>query len=91
MATAPGDFPWSDVGDFDSLAQLVPGGSVRAPGAPEPVLTDAPGAIVINETDQRVVVLGVEDAVVAVADGVILVTKRSQAQRVKDLADGSKV
>jgi mannose-1-phosphate guanylyltransferase len=88
MATAPGDFPWSDVGDYDSLAQLVPGGALSLAGGPAPVVVDSPGSLVVNQTDRLVAVLGVDDVVVAVADGAVLVTTRSQAQRVKDLVDG---
>jgi mannose-1-phosphate guanylyltransferase len=86
MATAPGDFSWSDVGDFDSLAVFARGGALRLAAGPTPMAVDSPGALVIGETGQRVGVLGVPDAVVVVTDGAVLVTTREHAQRVKDLA-----
>jgi mannose-1-phosphate guanylyltransferase len=87
LATVSGDFPWSDLGDFDSLAQFAPDGDLRLAGGSAPILVDSPGALVVNQTDRLVAVLGVEDAVVAVTDGVVLVTTRAAAQQVKDLAD----
>ncbi|MDR2454762.1 MAG: mannose-1-phosphate guanylyltransferase [Bifidobacteriaceae bacterium] len=87
LATVPGDFEWSDVGDFDSLAAFAPDGALRLAGGPAPLLVDSPGALVVNQTDRLVAVLGLEDAVVAVTDGVILVTTRASAQQVKSLAD----
>ncbi|MDR2381527.1 MAG: hypothetical protein LBE08_10235 [Bifidobacteriaceae bacterium] len=87
MATVPGDFAWSDVGDFDSVAQLVPDGSVQLGAGPPPVLEDSPGALAVSQTTQLVVVAGLPDAVVAVSDGVVLVTRRERAQGVKALAD----
>jgi mannose-1-phosphate guanylyltransferase len=86
MATVPGDFAWTDIGDFDALAELNPGGAARLGGGPEPRLVDSPGALVVNQTDRPVTVLGLPGAVVAVSDdGAVLVTRRDQAQRVKDL------
>ncbi|MDR2453050.1 MAG: mannose-1-phosphate guanylyltransferase [Bifidobacteriaceae bacterium] len=87
LATVPGDFPWSDLGDFDSLAALAPDGGLRLAGGPAPVLVDSPGALVVNQTRQQVALLGLPDAVVALSDGVVLVTTRANAQRVKQLAD----
>jgi mannose-1-phosphate guanylyltransferase len=86
LATVPGDFAWSDVGDYDSLAELTPSGWAALADGPAPRLVDSPGALVVNETDQAVSVLGLPGVVVAISHGQVLVTRRDHAQHVKDLS-----
>lgn len=98
VAVVPGDFAWDDVGDWNSLAALLPAaaGGRAAPrivGDAQQVLAlDAPGAVVVPGAGRKVVVLGLADAVVVDTPDALLVTTREHAQRVKDavqtLADG---
>src|SRR5699024_5478422 len=86
----PADLGWSDVGDWDAVA-TIRGHSERSDGAtvldgPGTVLTiDAPGSVVAAH--KRVVVVGLEGAVVVETDDAILVTTREHAQKVKDAVD----
>ncbi|MDR1393912.1 MAG: mannose-1-phosphate guanylyltransferase [Bifidobacteriaceae bacterium] len=86
MATVPGDFPWSDLGSYDSLRQATKDGSLRlVPGEPA-ILDGSAGSFVVSQTGQTVALLGVPDIVVAVSGDVVLVAGKDQAERIKDLA-----
>ena len=88
VAVVEGGFAWDDVGDWDSLASLLPGGA--GPGAlavlGDRALVHAPGStgIVVPAGGRAVTVLGLEDAVVVDTADAVLVTTRAHAQRVKD-------
>ncbi|MEZ0448722.1 mannose-1-phosphate guanylyltransferase [Cellulomonas sp. ICMP 17802] len=86
VAVVPGDFTWDDVGDFDSLAQLLPGDTL---GDETAVLRlDAAGAFVVPGAGRAVTVLGLPDAVVVDTPDAVLVTTRAHAQSVKSAVDG---
>lgn len=75
VAVVPGEFDWTDLGDFAALSEhAVPA---------EAVWIDAEG-FAASTTDQTVSVVGLDDVVVAVTPDAILVTTRAAAQRVKD-------
>ncbi len=88
VAVVPADLDWYDVGDFDSLAALLPS---RADGVTvldrhEPtVVHDAPGAVVIGG-HKPVVIIGLTDAIVVDSGDALLVTTRAAAQDVKHAA-----
>ncbi|GEL95679.1 mannose-1-phosphate guanylyltransferase [Cellulomonas composti] len=85
VAMVPGEFSWDDVGDFASLAGLVPGGTL---GDASAVLrVDAPDAFVVTGGDRTVSVVGLPDAVVVDTPGALLVTTRAHAQQVKAAVD----
>ncbi|WP_062069573.1 mannose-1-phosphate guanylyltransferase [Demequina sediminicola] len=88
VATVPGSFAWHDVGDFDSLAQLLTADAsgtitMGRDAAVDAVAAD--GAVVIGGT-KPVAVVGIDDAVVVETEEAILVTTRAQAQKVKDVS-----
>ncbi len=86
VATVPGDFGWDDVGDFASLAALLPTATL---GDASGVLrVDAPDAFVVPAAGRTVAVVGLPDAVVVDTPDALLVTTRAHAQRVKDAVDG---
>ncbi|MDR1188680.1 MAG: mannose-1-phosphate guanylyltransferase [Bifidobacteriaceae bacterium] len=92
LATVPGDFDWSDVGDFASLGELVAPGAdgVRRlvlDGGPEPVVLDSPGAFAISGAGRLVTVVGQPDVVVVDTPDAVLVVARDQVQDVKALVD----
>src|SRR5665811_1731812 len=67
MAVVPGLFDWHDVGDFATLADLLPADDhgIRVLGDPGQVLTvEARGALVVPGSGRTVVVLGLDDVVV---------------------------
>ncbi|GAA3797590.1 mannose-1-phosphate guanylyltransferase [Cellulomonas soli] len=93
VAVVPGDFTWDDIGDFASLASLLPApeGSTdggRTLGDDALVLrVDAPGAVVAPASGRTVSVLGIPDAVVVDTPDAVLVTTREHAQQVKAAVD----
>ncbi|EPD26111.1 mannose-1-phosphate guanylyltransferase [Actinotignum schaalii] len=92
VAVVPADMGWSDVGDYDSLAEGIPAGELttqRVPGSTgAPVLAvDAPDSLVYSST-KPVVVVGVPGAVVIDTGSALLVTTRDKAQDVKKAVDG---
>lgn len=90
VAVVPGDFAWDDVGDWASLADLLP---ARADGArilgdsAAAHLVDAPGAFVVPAGDRLVAVVGLPDVVVVDTADALLVASRAAAQRVKHVVD----
>ncbi len=93
VAMVPGDFTWDDVGDFASLAELLPeapgGDGARTLGDEALVLRiDATGALVVPSSGRAVTVIGVPDAVVVDTPDALLVTTRDRAQQVKGGVDG---
>jgi mannose-1-phosphate guanylyltransferase len=95
VATVPGRFTWDDVGDFASLAGLLPKAAADAaqllePDGPRdaPVLAiDARDPLVVRTTGRAVAVVGLDDAVVVDMGDAVLVTTRAHAQQVKAAAD----
>ena len=100
VAVVPGDFTWDDVGDFASLAEMLPA-PTTADGAPGPaapglrvlgdaaqvLAVDAAGALVVPGTGRLVAVLGLDDVVVVDTPDALLVTTRAHAQRLKSVVD----
>ena len=91
VAVVPGDFRWDDIGDFHSLASLLPDAE-RASGIK--VLGDATlvesldsTGVVIPAAGRTVAVVGLEDVVVVDTGDALLVTTRQRAQDVKAVVD----
>lgn len=78
IGVVPGTFDWTDLGDFDALADL---GTLNSA---EAIRVDS-GAFVFNSTEAVVTVAGIDDAVVIVTEDAILVTTREHAQQVKKI------
>ncbi|MGQ7297866.1 mannose-1-phosphate guanylyltransferase [Quadrisphaera sp. KR29] len=90
VAVVPGSFGWDDVGDWDSLATLLPGASsgVAVLGEEAGVLGLAATGVVVAGSGvpgRTVSVLGVPDVVVVDTPDALLVTTREHAQSVKGL------
>jgi mannose-1-phosphate guanylyltransferase len=94
VAVVPGTFGWDDVGDFHSLAGLLPdtGGTagVRVLGDAALVrAVDATG-VVVPGSGRTIAVVGLEDVVVVDTADAVLVTTRARAQDVKAVVDALK-
>jgi mannose-1-phosphate guanylyltransferase len=91
VATVPGDFGWHDVGDFQTLGEVLPGdgdGNVIVAGMPARVLLhDAEGLVLVPGSGRLLAALGVRDLVVVDTPDVVLVCPRDRAQDVKDLVE----
>ncbi|GAA3620945.1 mannose-1-phosphate guanylyltransferase [Marihabitans asiaticum] len=87
VAVVPGSFGWDDIGDFRSLAELLPGDASNGvttvgPGQVETV--DSTG-LVLTASDRTIALVGVEDVVVVETHDAILVTTTDRAQDVKKI------
>lgn len=98
VATVPGDFGWTDVGDFDTLGQVLSapeagradhaGNVILAEQVVPPVLLrDATNSVVAAHSGRLVAILGVDDAIVVDTPDALLVCGRKRAQDVKSLVD----
>ncbi|QSB13911.1 mannose-1-phosphate guanylyltransferase [Natronosporangium hydrolyticum] len=98
VATVPGDFGWSDVGDFRNLTELMPadddGNVVLADPLAEPagasppaLLLDSQDTVVVPRGGRLVSVLGLKDVIVVDTPDALLVCARDRAQEVKRFVD----
>ena len=87
VAVVPGSFGWEDVGDFESLAGLVPGEGVRVLGDEALVVAHGASGLVVPAGGRTVVVLGLEDVVVVDTGDALLVTTFAHAQQVKSVVE----
>ncbi|KDQ49383.1 hypothetical protein JAAARDRAFT_165670 [Jaapia argillacea MUCL 33604] len=88
VAVVPATFGWDDVGDFSSLAELLPAeaNQTRVLGDHALVLTEqVAGGIVVPGSGRLVACLGVDDLVIVDMPDTLLVTTRARSQEVKRL------
>jgi len=89
VAMVLGDFGWDDIGDFGSLAALLPaaehdGGRVLGDHG-SVIRIGATNAVVVPGSNRQVVILGLDDVVVVDTPDAVLVTTRDRVQDVKDV------
>jgi mannose-1-phosphate guanylyltransferase len=81
-------YEWSDVGDWRSLAELIPvdpaGNATQGPTR----LSDTKNSIVINDDGRLIATLGVEDLLIVHSGGATLVAHRDQLDKLKSLVEG---
>jgi mannose-1-phosphate guanylyltransferase len=89
VAVVPGAFGWDDVGDWDSLAALLPGAddATAVLGDAEQVLALDGSGVVVPGSGRLVAVVGAPDVVVVDTPDAVLVTTRARAQQVKAVVD----
>jgi len=88
VAVVPATFGWDDVGDFSSLADLLPAESnqPRILGDSSLVITEqVAGGIVVPGSGRLITCLGVDDLVIVDMPDTLLVTTRARSQEVKRL------
>ncbi len=93
VAVVPATFGWDDVGDFSSLAELLPAevDEPRVLGDADLVITEqVAGGLVVPANGRVVALLGVDDLVVVDTPDALLVTTRARAQEVKKLVQRAK-
>lgn len=86
VATVPGSFAWSDVGDYESVAQVF-GGEVRLGDEEMMTILQSPGAVVVADGQRQITAIGVPEIVIVDTPDALLVTTREHAQQVKDVVD----
>lgn len=78
-----GDFGWSDIGSFDSLAEISDG----TPAETRHIEIDSKNVFVHSANDRLIATIGVEDiAIIETADS-ILVYRRGRAEEVKKIVE----
>lgn len=93
VATVPGDFGWTDVGDFHTLGEVLAeegtddGGNVIVADTDSVVLRDTVDSVVVSQTGRLVALLGLRDTVVVDTPDALLVCTRKQAQDIKAIVD----
>ncbi|MFV0460986.1 MAG: mannose-1-phosphate guanylyltransferase [Actinomycetales bacterium] len=91
VAVVPGTFGWDDVGDWHSLADLLPGGNrpggLALLGDADRVVTQDASGIIVPAGERLVAVVGMQDVVVVDTPDAVMVTTRGRAQDVKKIVD----
>ena len=91
VVVVPASFAWDDVGDFGSLATLVPpddgGVDLRVLGDRADITSLDTSGLVVAAGGRRVAVVGLDDVVVVDTPDAVLVTTRARAQDVKGVVD----
>jgi mannose-1-phosphate guanylyltransferase len=96
VATVPGDFGWTDIGDFHALGDVLEAdgsGNVVLPGGDadgEVTLHDVERTVVVPHSGRLVTAVGVRDLVIVDTHDALLVCPRDRAQDVKKLVDDLK-
>jgi mannose-1-phosphate guanylyltransferase len=86
-ALVPGDFGWNDLGSWPALAEVLPSndqaGLIHAPGGHAAI--DCSG-LIVDVTDRKFVgLIGVSDLIVVETDKALLICRKDEAQKIKDL------
>jgi mannose-1-phosphate guanylyltransferase/mannose-6-phosphate isomerase len=81
-AVVPATFTWSDVGSWDVVAELF-GPEIEAREAKGCITVDSGNNFVLS--DLPVALVGVEDLIVVVKNGVVMVCRKGQSQQVKNV------
>ncbi|MDQ1289332.1 MAG: mannose-phosphate guanylyltransferase [Actinomycetota bacterium] len=88
VAVVPAALGWDDIGDWASLAALLPGdGPLRVLGDDVHVHAVESTGVIVPDGGRLVAVLGLEDVVVIDTPDALLVTTRERAQEVKAIVD----
>ncbi len=82
--TVPVEFPWSDVGSWSALTEVLPGDAGGNACRGRTVVLDGADNVVVGE-GPVVTVAGVEGLVVVATPDAVLVTRVADAQRVKEV------
>ncbi|KAJ1044080.1 hypothetical protein NDA11_007571 [Ustilago hordei] len=93
VAVVPATFGWDDVGDFSSLADLIPAeeGEPRILGDSRLVVTESQaGGLIIPASGRTIACLGVDDVVIVDTPDALLITTRARSQDVKKIVGRTK-
>jgi mannose-1-phosphate guanylyltransferase len=91
VATVPGDFGWTDVGDFHTVGEVLEadehGNVLVGDDKSDVVLQDVTGSVIVPQSGRLVAALGVSEIIVVDTPDAVLVCRRDRAQDVKTLVD----
>lgn len=86
VAVVPASMGWSDIGDFDSLAEIMAVRDGDVQQSDNVLAIDSPDSLVLG-AEKPVVLLGIEGAVVVETPEALLITRRDCAQDVKKIVE----
>jgi len=82
------EFAWDDLGSWDALSRSLPRDDSENVSQGTARIIESRDCVVYNESKQtRVSVLGMDEVVIVVTDGEVMVCPKSRAQEVRKLAD----
>jgi mannose-1-phosphate guanylyltransferase len=91
VGTVPGDFGWSDIGDFETLGELlgrdVDGSRLVDLGGGGRVLAVDSDGVIAVPAGRLIATLGVTDLIVVDTEDAVLVCRRDRAQDIKKLTE----
>lgn len=98
VGTVPGDFGWNDVGDFDTLGEVLPAdpagnvvvGGEAAEEKPGVLLMDSTDLVVVPHSGRLIAALGVHNLIIVDTPDAVMICPRDRAQDVKKLVDDLK-
>lgn len=79
-----GEFGWSDIGSFDSLADVL---LKKQDKDSRHIKIDSKNIFIHSETNKLIATLGVEDLIIIENNDSILIQKRGESERVKEVVD----
>ncbi|KFI68227.1 mannose-1-phosphate guanylyltransferase [Bifidobacterium magnum] len=89
VAVIPGDFGWDDIGDFNSLAALLPSvneRNLKVLGDVDQVVSiESAGDVVVPKSGRMIALLDVDDMVVVDTPDALLIAPRARSQDVKKI------
>ena len=77
-----GDFGWSDIGSFDSLAEVL---LHKKDKNPKHIKMDSKNVFIHSTTNKLIATMGVKDLVIVENNDSILIQKRGESERVKEV------
>lgn len=83
--THPADFGWSDLGNWQSLHEKLKKDECNNASIGNVIFHECSNCVVHAEDAKKVVLQGLENFIVSEKNGQILICKRSEEQRIKDL------
>lgn len=89
VAMIPGDFGWDDIGDFNSVAALLPSvneRNIKILGDNDAVsFLDSAGDVIVPDSGRHIALLGVNDMVIVDTQDALLIAPRARSQEVKNM------
>ena len=86
IAVVPVAMGWSDVGSWDALYDILPRDSAGNVAAGEVLAIDSENCL-LRSDGPLVAAVGVSDLIVVATDEAVLILRRGESQRVKEIVD----
>jgi mannose-1-phosphate guanylyltransferase/mannose-6-phosphate isomerase len=90
IVVIPMDLTWNDVGSWDALYEVLPKDETGNVKQGDCIIIDCQDSLIIGR-DRLIAGIGLEETIVVETDDVIVVAKKGETQKVKDLVDRLKM